>query len=286
MNSSLLLVAALLLTADDTSATVVIENAVLKTAGEVDVPAAEAGVLTEMLAREGKFVQEGDSLGRIQDADVRLTLERTKLEAEIARRKMENDLAVQAAKKSVEVARAEYARSVETNKNYPKTVSLSELDRQRLMVERGELEAQQAEHDQGEARLKREVAERECSLAEEQLRRRHIVAPVGGMVIDVPHERGEWVQPGETIARIMRIDLLRAEGFLPVAQASLDLIGRKVTLTVNDPALGDETFPGEIVFVSPEIDPLNSQVRVWAEVKNVGRKLRPGQQATLKVHAP
>ena len=40
---------------------------------------------------------------------------------------------------------------------------------------------------------------------------------------------------------------------------------------------------GEIVFVSPDIDPLNTQVRVWAEVENTELKLRPGMQANLTV---
>ena len=278
--TAFLLLAASLLAADEKPLVI---DSVLKSAGEVEVPAAEAGVLTEVLAREGKFVQEGDSLGRIHDTDVKLAYERARLEAEIAKRKVDNDLAIQAAKKSVDVARAEYSRSVETNKEYPKTVSQSELDRQRLMVERGELEAQQAILDQQEAKLKLEISLRECALAEEHLRKRHIIAPLGGMVVDVPHEKGEWVQPGETIARILRMDVLRAEGFLPAGKASLDLIGKKVVLTVTDEAFAGKEFPGEIVFVSPEIDPLNSQVRVWAEVKNVDMKLRPGLQATLKV---
>ncbi len=42
-------------------------------------------------------------------------------------------------------------------------------------------------------------------------------------------------------------------------------------------------FAGHIVFVNPEIDPLNSQVRVWAEVENPDLKLRPGMQATLTI---
>ena len=38
---------------------------------------------------------------------------------------------------------------------------------------------------------------------------------------------------------------------------------------------------GKIVFVSPEIDPVNAQVRVWAEVENPDLSLRPGLQAEM-----
>ena len=40
---------------------------------------------------------------------------------------------------------------------------------------------------------------------------------------------------------------------------------------------------GQIVFISPEIDPLNSQVRFWAEIENAELKLRPGMTATLTI---
>jgi hypothetical protein len=38
------------------------------------------------------------------------------------------------------------------------------------------------------------------------------------------------------------------------------------------------------VFVSPEVNPVNGQVRVWAEVENRGLLLRPGLQAALTIH--
>jgi multidrug efflux pump subunit AcrA (membrane-fusion protein) len=40
---------------------------------------------------------------------------------------------------------------------------------------------------------------------------------------------------------------------------------------------------GEIVFVSPEINPVSGQVRVWAEVDNLQGYLKPGMRATMTV---
>ncbi len=91
------------------------------------------------------------------------------------------------------------------------------------------------------------------------------------------------MQPGDTVVRIVRLDKLRAEGFLPAKHASLDLVGSKVRLKVASADSKPMEFAGHIVFVNPEIDPLNSQVRVWAEVENPDLKLRPGMQATLTI---
>jgi macrolide-specific efflux system membrane fusion protein len=43
---------------------------------------------------------------------------------------------------------------------------------------------------------------------------------------------------------------------------------------------------GEISFVSPEVDPINSQVRVWAEFDNPKLLVRPGTSAVAKVAKP
>lgn len=262
-----------------------ISSAVIKIAEEVAVPASEAGVLASVAVKEGQFVEEGQALAGILDKDIRLKVERTSLEAEIALRKFNNDLNIRFAKKSTDVAKAELARSLETNERFPKTVSNTELDRQRLLVEQGELETKQAEHDQEIAGLTHQIRDNEHRTAQDELSRRTIASPLKGMVVEVHRHRGEWVNPGETVARVVRMDRLRAEGFLAAKHARLDLVGSKVKLKVVGPDGKNIEVPGEIVFVSPEIDPLNAQVRVWADADNSELKLWPGMQATISLES-
>jgi membrane fusion protein, multidrug efflux system len=260
-----------------------IPSAVIKVSEEIAVPARDAGVLAKIEVKEGQLVEEGDCVVRLLDTDVRLAAERTRLEAEIALRKFRNDVDLRYAKKSTEVAKAELGRSLDTNEKYPKTVSNSELDRQRLLVDQGELQIQKAEHEREVAGLTHQIRESEHKIASEQLERRTILAPLRGMIVEVLRRRGEWVQPGDTVVRIVRLDKLKAEGFLPAKHASLDLVGSKARLKVLSADNKPMEFPGHVVFVNPEIDPLNSQVRVWAEVENPDLKLRPGMQATLTI---
>ena len=60
-----------------------------------------------------------------------------------------------------------------------------------------------------------------------------------------------------------------------------DLQGLAVKLTVDLPNDAGHEFPGKITFVDPEVDPVNSQVRVWVEVLNQDLRLRPGMQAKM-----
>jgi RND family efflux transporter MFP subunit len=264
-------------------ASVEIPSAVIKVSEEVAVPARDAGVLARIEVKEGQLVEEGDCVVRLLDTDIRLAVERARLEAEIALRKFKNDVDLRYARKSTEVAKAELARSLDTNEKYPKTVSNSELDRQRLLVDQGELQIQKAQHDMEIAGLTRDIRESEHKIASEQLERRSVLAPLRGMIVEVLRRRGEWVQPGDTVVRIVRLDRLKAEGFLPAKHASLDLVGSKVRLKIVGADSKPMEFAGHIVFVNPEIDPLNSQVRVWAEVENPDLKLRPGMQAALVI---
>ena len=54
---------------------------------------------------------------------------------------------------------------------------------------------------------------------------------------EVHRHRGEWVQPGQTILRILRLDRLRAEGLVNAAAVPEGSMGRPVQLTVQ---IGDQ----------------------------------------------
>jgi macrolide-specific efflux system membrane fusion protein len=132
----------------------------------------------------------------------------------------------------------------------------------------------------------RQVKENEYQAAQERVKRHRITAPISGVVVQINRRLGEWVKPGEAVVRILRLDRLRAEGFLKACYLSDGLQGRQVTLVVDLPDEPGAEFPGKIVFLDPEIDPVNGQIRIWAEVQNKGLRLRPGMRAKTTIEAP
>jgi macrolide-specific efflux system membrane fusion protein len=66
----------------------------------------------------------------------------------------------------------------------------------------------------------------------------------------------------------------------------LSLLGRAVQVVTKDDEGATIELDGEISFVSPEVDPINSQVRVWAEFDNPKLLVRPGTSAVAKVAKP
>jgi len=230
------------------------------------------------------MLEVGAVVARIEDAEVRLTHERARTEFEIARKQAGNDLKVRLARKSTDVARTELKRALESVEKYKKSVSDTEIDRLRLAAEKAELEIEQALHDQETARLTSRLKEIEMELARQAVDRRTLTSPISGMVVQVNLHQGEWVQPGKTAVRVLRVDRLRVEGFVAAELLSGDLVGRRAALTVDLPGKAGAVFEGAVVFVSPEINPVNQQVRVWAEVENRQLLLRPGLRGTLTIH--
>ena len=113
-----------------------------------------------------------------------------------------------------------------------------------------------------------------------------LLSPVNGVVVEILKHPGEWVEPGEKVLRIVSIDRLRAEGLVHVSKLPANLVGAPVTISVELPDKGATTFKGKVVFVSPEISPVNGQARVWAEIDNSSGLLRPGLRPQMKIEMP
>jgi macrolide-specific efflux system membrane fusion protein len=283
-------IAALLLAAaaitgqpESSSPMIQVDSVLLTLVEQVEVSAREAGVLAHIHVREGQLVPPDLLLAQVDDTEAQLALARARLEAAEAKRLAENDVKVRVAKKTFEVAQVELKRADEARERFSKSISQSELDERRLKTEKSQLEVEQAEHEYQTAGHLALVAANQLLLAERNVERRRIASSIEGVVVKVYKRPGEWVEPGDAVLRVVRINPLRAEGFLDARLITPDLADRAVQLVVDLPGQGETALPGKLVFVSPEVDPFNGQVRIWAEVENKDHRLRPGLRARMLI---
>jgi multidrug efflux pump subunit AcrA (membrane-fusion protein) len=260
-----------------------VEEVLLAPIQEVEVPAQEAGLLQRVLVGEGVLVKQGDLLAQIDDTDACLLKIRAEIELDNARRNADNDVKARVASKSADVAQAELQRGLESQNRYPKSVSETEIDRLRLTAEHAKLQVEQAKYDLETAQLALRVQENQLQQAARQVERRKILAPVSGRVVQIFRQPGEWVEPGQAIARVLRIDRLKAVGAMDGIRLASDPTGRAVTLRVDLPQRGPVEFPGRVTFVHSEVNPVNGQLDFWAEIENPNLQLRPGLRASLKI---
>jgi multidrug efflux pump subunit AcrA (membrane-fusion protein) len=263
-----------------------VDSVVVTLIEQAEVSAREAGAIANIEVHEGQLVEEGAPLARLEDSEAILARNKAVLDLDIAKKQAASDVKIRYAKKALEVAAAEERRAQESIEKFSRSVSQSELDQLRLAKEKAALEVEQADEDKDINQLTTKLKENAVETANNDIERRHVAAPMTGVIVQIKHHRGEWVQAGDPIVRILRTDHLRAEAFLNSHDVTGDLVGRPVTLLVDLPGAPKSQFPGKVTFVSPEVNPVNGQFRVWAEIENPQQKLRAGVQGSMVIAMP
>ncbi len=258
-----------------------------------------------------------DIARRKLDAEQQKLIQLT-IEHQIASRQAENLLKVQSAEKALGVAENELDRARKARATFENAVSQSEIDGlqlkseqaglevkqsrfereidelkstlaeeiiagQKLIVEQARLEVARAEAELEVSGLQVTLKEHEQRLAEVDLQRRVVVSPLDGVVVERYHDPGEWIEPGQPVLRVLRLDPLWVEGFIDVADLARCEKGCPVALTVSLDQKQTTTVKGRIVFIGREVDPVNREVLLRAEIQNPDLDLLPGMEGELTI---
>lgn len=257
--------------------------------GEVDVPAEEPGKLIAMEIKEGRDVEAGTLLAKIDDTLPQAQREERGYELAVAKEQAENDVNVRFAKASARVAEAELLQAQEANKRAPGAITQAEIRRLSLTLEKTRLQIEQAEMEQ---RINANTAGAKAARLKELegvIARRGITAPISGRVVEVMKDRGEWVNPGDTVLKLLRLDTLKVEGYVSAAEFSAAQIDHKpVTVRVRVANSQVEEFEGKIVYVDSRIKS-DGRYLIYAEVVNRRNPagthwlLQPGSAAEMSI---
>ncbi|SMP40355.1 Barrel-sandwich domain of CusB or HlyD membrane-fusion [Neorhodopirellula lusitana] len=265
---------------------VVAENCSVKYIRNVNIPSEVEGKLIEFNLEEGMNIATGDVLAIVDDTSAKLALELKKAEEKEAMLNADNDVNLEDARNSEELAQAEAESFREL---YEKSaIPYYEMKKKDLEAVRAELRISLAEM-QKKIALAQFIAKRnEREIAEYEQKRRQIVAPFDGYVETRIAQKGEWVQPGSPIATIVQLDRVRIEGVVN----ALEFHGRvraglpvMVRVFADSSENGAVEVEGKVGFVSSELN-LRGQVRVWADIQNIKDNsgawvVKPGMQAEI-----
>lgn len=260
-------------------------QALISVIDRADVPAREMGVLKKIYVREGEVVKAGQILAELESTEAEIGLRKAKDELAIADAQARHELKLKVAQLSHAVAEAELTRAVESNKKFADAVSATELDQLRLSRDKAEAEIDHARYELSLALLTVRLKGTELAGAEQALERRRVASPIDGKVVAVSKRLGEWTQPGEQLFRVVNLDRVRAECLLSAKDYPDDLAGAPITATLPTRTGSGTRFEGRVTFVDPEINAVNGQFRIWAEIENRDHALRPGHRVTLVLPA-
>lgn len=261
----------------------VADSALITLIEEAEVPARVPGLIQKIAVETGDLVASRDLLVQLDAAEAELVIQRARHEVDIARQQAQNEARLTIAQRTLETAQRSLRRAEDSNAKRRDSVPEAELDKLRLEVATAESQVQQARSDLMVARATHELKEVELRQAELAAAHRKVIAPFAGMVVQVLQQAGEWAEGGKPLLRLVRLDRLRVETFLKSQEVDGALVGRDCRVTVPLPRGRQLTVAGKITFVSPEVNPVNGEVRVWAEVPNPELELRPGVQGRLEI---
>ena len=276
----------LLVTVSGQTPEIKVDSALVTLLDERQIPALEAGALKELLVKKGSLVKEGDTLGRQEDDLISIERERAVLDHEIARVQSENDVDKRYAVESLKIATQELKRSELANGEYANVVSKTEIERLLLVVKRSELQIEQADRDRAIAELTERLKSHDVDLAQRHLDRREIRSPFTGQVVQLLKRPGEWLAPGDSLVRIIRLDRLSVQGRVDSKKYGDELKGCPVEFKVLlAPENREFTFKGKVTFVDPELDKFSGKMQIEAELDNdAALRLKPGHEGTLIIH--
>ncbi len=125
-----------------------------------------------------------------------------------------------------------------------------------------------------EALSEMQVARALLTMAQVRLEKTKILAPFDGIVGLRNVSRGDYVQPGEKLVNLEKIDPIKVDFSIAERYLADVRTGAEVRLKVD--ALGDRAFSGKVYAINPQIDPAGRSIALRAEVPNPDGILRPG----------
>jgi membrane fusion protein, multidrug efflux system len=135
--------------------------------------------------------------------------------------------------------------------------------------------------ERDEAAAKMDVDKATLALAEARLAKTRIRAPFDGIVGLRAVSPGDYINPGQALAPVEQIAVLKADFRLSEAALSAIAVGQQLNLEVD--AYPGQVFPGRVYAIDPRLAEETRSIGVRARVPNDKGKLRPGLFARVRL---
>ena len=233
-------------------------------------------------------MKEKQLLLQLDDRKAQKDLEVAQAKFEAARTKAKAaTINVEYAIAAKDVADGEYKVNARANEEVHGSVPKVRLSELLLKCKETELAIKKARSDQEIAEEEAKVAMAEVNAAQVMVERHKVVSPIAGVVVDVRNHKGEAVQPGQAVIRVVKLDILWVEGNVPAGSfAPSELEGHPVSVDVALARHQKLSLPGEVIFVKPVTDTGDSHmVRAKIENRKVNGAwlLSPGMRAEMNI---
>lgn len=246
----------------------------------VKLASKESGIVVSVKAMPGDTVATLGTIVRLDSDVYEAELGVAQAQLEIAEIEDEDESEIVFANTSRNTSRKILERSLKAKREFEKSVSNTEVDKQTIDHAQAQLNLEQAKQKKRTRSKTKAVKENERLLAKLALDYREIRSPIDGFVTEVPVQVGEWVNSGQVIARVIDLKQLRIEAFVPLELAGQLKSNQKADFETK---VGPKTIrvSGVLRFVSPEINPVNQDFKIWVDFQNELMEILPGMVGDL-----
>ncbi len=254
----------------------------------LDIPAQENGMIAKLDLQVNQDVVTNQHLGNLDQSAALLEESLASKQAQVAIAAAMDDSDLKFAQLMVEEAAIALDSYEQINSRGSATDA--EMRSKRLSVSQAELKVQHARQTIDQHQLKARLAQASVIAATERLNRLKIVAPFPGSISEVIRRQGEWVQMGQPIVRLIRLDELRVDVYVPIQDVDVaSLVNAPVMITARRAGLDSVQFSGRVTHYDPSVSS-NGDVRIHATIQNQRVNghwlLLPGMTANMKIQPP
>jgi RND family efflux transporter MFP subunit len=240
----------------------------VKVSEVVKLPAKEPGVLVQLAVQEGYNVKSGQVIGRIDDSEPQMQLVAANAAYKGAYNRWKEDIEIRFAQAQADVAKVEWETLKKSNEIAEKAVPESDIRKAKLEFDHYVLAIEKAGHDQILAKFEAYSKQAELDAAKLAIERRTVKAPFDGIVEEIKRHQEEWVQPGDTILTLLRMDTLRVESELDTDKYDPhEIQGCEVSVEVEMARGRKVSLKGRIIKVSSLVQ-AHGVFSVRAEIAN------------------
>ena len=241
----------------------------------------DPGIVEKICVEVGDTIEAGDIVAILDRKIFSAEVNAATSELAAAKQEAKDEVDLEFAKISYAVNQKIYERSELARQQFAKSVSKTELERLRLESERTRLSGVQAQQQQKINELTASLQKDRLEIATLRLENRTIKSKIGGTIVEIFNAPGEYVAPGQPIARILNLNRLKVVCSGRLDQLDPEEIPEDAVFKIKK---GDQikSFPAKITFVSPEIDPVRQTYSIWAEIENPNNELKSGLVGKLE----
>jgi RND family efflux transporter MFP subunit len=217
-----------------------------------------AGIVHEILVKEGEWVREGQALVRMDDGVALANLSAAEVAA--------------AQTGPIELARAELAAAEQTLRRFESVTDQRAIAAQELEFARAAVEKALANLNTAEGNLR--LAYERVGIERERVKQLTLHAPFDGVVFRIKANLGERLQEDQAVLDVVNVENLKVELHIPSNRLDeLELL-RMYQLTTNFREL--RSIEAKLTAIAPVVDPSTNTLRCIFEMDNSEMKLPAG----------